>query len=258
MNALVKHYPDGLVPFDFIADIRGDEFREIIGQHTPDVTGWATPRKRPRRVHRKVAARDFAAHYGGRVSFFSAELAEMGVRPGRRTYQQLVEIGVHQSTGLIDALLRRKWAKSRSPQEPALIFEAPEYRFDGTAWAKADTWMVEAMPTCQERRYPRLEPRIMTRMELERVQPTPLAEVVYWTKNMWKLQVPVLHTYIGVMVVIHTPGSVDDVPKLARPLRVHIERQARLLSAAIEHAIKGGTFVKRVVASHTAYRPRKR
>lgn len=51
---------------DYVAVPLAREFFVTRGQASPEPRpGWATPRRRPRRVHSKLAARGFAAHFCG-------------------------------------------------------------------------------------------------------------------------------------------------------------------------------------------------
>lgn len=188
--------------------------------------GWATPRRRPRRVHKKLEARGFTAHHG------------MPVRPAvqREHYR-------HTSPGLASELQR--------PYAPIAVTFKP-VRWDGERLST-----VNLPPDVIERGWfdeiaPRARERILSNAELARELPTTFNEMlVTFTGKSFGQTFRVIHRDLSALVpVFSPPHAVDGAPTLREVFGNYMHRLRRALEGAYY-----GTVTHKVIAKQSSYRP---
>jgi hypothetical protein len=219
------------VELDFIAaDVPSDLFIEERWTSKPSRRGWAPPRKRPRRVHKKLKARGFAAHHGGPVH-------------GDR----LREV-VHERAPTI-----QREAHSFALRD--LVFRAPDYRFNGSTWEKAPKEMVERSAwnggRYVERRFKLTPIRLLCPVDDETVLRQEY-EDTEWRAQDWFFEAKIYQRKVFALVKVHTPLPVSE------PDARFIERRGGQLMAALARAASPfeRTFNGRVLARQTNYRPK--
>lgn len=226
------------VELDFMAaDVSSDLFLEERWTSRPSRAGWAPPRKRPRRVHKKLAARGFAAHHGGPVH-------------GDRQ-----RVTHHERAPTMQRELEKRDPFSR------LIFRAPDYRFDGETWSKAPKEMVERSAwnggTYIERRLK--PPSTLCPAPLD--DPAPFLVVgrdyedAEWLARDWVFRGRVWERKVDMLVRVHVPRHLR-LPDTV--LERHLERRGGAMMVALIAAERPRSYQGRVLARQTSYRPKRK
>jgi len=211
---------DLLVPFDATSLI---EETAVDRRRMP---GWATPRRRPRRVHKKLEKRGFTAHHG---------------LPVRSAVQR--EHYRHTSPGLASML--------RAPGIAHAVTFKP-VRWDGLTLTT-----VNLPPDVVERGWydevASMAPvRVLSNAELAREVPTvPSMMRVTLTGKVFGQTLRVVHRDLQAFVpVFSPPHAVDGAPTL----REHFGRYMFRLRLALTAACHG-TVTSKVIAKQSSYRP---
>mgnify|MGYP001460990028 CR=1 FL=1 len=219
------------VELDFMtADMPRDFFIEEKTTHLPSRRGWAPPRKRPRRVHRKLADRGFAAHFGG---------PQHGAQQRER----------HTERG---PTIQRELNKPPVPGE-RLTFRAPDYMFDGQAWTKAPPEMVSQSAwnggTYIQQRLP--PPALLCPTTSDEVSSV-VVERIEWRAREWGFAGRLLARDVDIRVRVHAPVHLR-MP--AEVIEQHIERRGGAMMAELIFAWHPRSYDGHIIARQTSYRP---
>jgi hypothetical protein len=193
--------------------------------------GWAPPRRRPRRVYKKLAARDFKASYKPAPRF-----------TGRPDIQQRVTR--HTAPALV------AWIDGREVSVPPYRVRFLPLMFDGKGppqLAPQEYWYRDHFVTVDEAAWPRLS----TLPDDSPAVPDRIGTT--WTGRSFGMGVmvnsPLAARRIEFSTVVYMPPGVDE-----RPIRQAIERSARMVHEALMRAALGVSSAK-IIARQTCYRP---
>lgn len=194
--------------------------------------GWASPRRRPRRVYKKLAARDFKASFAPAPRFTGRSAALQQ----RHT--------VETAPGLV------AWLNGResivSPYEVKylpLMFDGKDpLRIAPMEFWGMDSFMTETFPPLP--------------LLVEEFAPRPVfieRQITTWTGHRFGLGIlinsPLNTRQIECSAVVYMPPGVDSAP-----VKQALERSAHALHKAIMLAARGMSYSK-IVARQTCYRP---
>jgi hypothetical protein len=203
-----------------------DDFIEQTETTTAPRDGWAPPRKRPRRVYKKLAARGFRARCDGPVSFTGEQ-----VRVVKRTAPELaawMDQGTH-----FDPHIRVAFRP--------LMYDGKTPRHVIPGMERYDRFMTEEHPKLSIRPYdPGEEPAVYIR------------RTTTWTRR--EIRCGVNWRDVGERqfmgeVMVYTPPHVEDIPRHALGMERHMEQLLRAILSAAR-----GLVGRRAIAKQTSHR----
>jgi hypothetical protein len=227
-----KFDPAKPLELDMLASpVMPSDFIEVTTVTLDPRPGWAPPRRRPRRVYKKLAARDFKASYTPAPRF-----------TGRSAT-------VQQTTTRHTAPALSAWLDGREVSLPPFVVRFMPLMFDGKdplQLAPREFWYRDHFVTVEEASWHLLAAIDDGSAIPERIGTT-------WTGRSFGMGVmvnsPLATRRIEFSAVVYMPPGVDE-----RPVKQALERSARGVQDALMRAARGMSSAK-IVARQTCYCP---